>query len=120
MSGGPGSSPCCPGKLTIAEVSGTDNRLLVEAIVWVARMRAPWRDLPEEFGPWNSVDKRFSRWSNDGVRHRVFTEWRRDADFEDVSLVGRSHGGRSTKVRSLVEGLDQLARWTLTGGRRSP
>ena len=47
--------------------SGRDNRLFVEAVLWLVRTGAPWRDLPEAFGPWNSVWRRFSRWAAAGV-----------------------------------------------------
>jgi transposase len=33
----------------------------VEAVLWIVRTGSPWRDLPEVFGPWNSVFRRFSR-----------------------------------------------------------
>ena len=42
--------------------SGRDNRLFVEAVLWIVRTGSPWRDLPEVFGEWNSVFRRFSRW----------------------------------------------------------
>lgn len=50
--------------------------------------------MPEEFGPWNNVCKRFARWSKAGVWHRVFAELARDADFEEVfldSTIVRAH-----------------------------
>ena len=41
--------------------SGRDNRRFVEAVLWLVRTGVPWRDLPEDFGAWNSVFRRFNR-----------------------------------------------------------
>ena len=46
---------------------GLNNRLFVEAVLWIARTGSPWHDLPIEFGPCNSVYVRFARWSNKQV-----------------------------------------------------
>ena len=46
--------------------SGRDNRMFVEAVLWMARTGSPWRDLPDVFGLWNSVFRRFSRGSAKG------------------------------------------------------
>jgi transposase len=43
--------------------SGHGNRMFVEAVLWIVRTGSPWRDLPKVFGEWNSVVRRFSRWS---------------------------------------------------------
>jgi putative transposase len=51
---------------------GQDNRLFVNAVIWVTRTGAPWRDLPERFGRWNSVFQRFNRWAKAGVWEKVF------------------------------------------------
>jgi transposase len=86
--------PLLPGKAGDRGRTAKDNRLFVDAVLWIARAGAPWRDLPEAFGPWNSVYKRFSRWSNAGVWHRVFAELAQDADFEEVfldSTIVRAH-----------------------------
>ncbi len=96
-----------PGKATDRGVTGRDNRLFVEAVLWVARTGAPWRDVPEELGNWNSTFRRFSRWSKAGVWESLFKALADDPDFEYVildSTVVRAHqhsagakGGR--KVR---------------------
>lgn len=83
-----------PGKASDRGRTAADNRLFVEAVLWIARSGAPWRDLPKAFGPWNSVYKRFARWSDNGVWHRVFAELANDADFEEVfldSTIVRAH-----------------------------
>ena len=46
--------------------TGRDNRMFVEGVLWIVRTGSPWRDLPEAFGDWNSVFRRFSRWSLKG------------------------------------------------------
>lgn len=83
-----------PGKAGDPGRTAADNRLFVEAVLWIARTGAPWRDLPSEFGSWNSVYQRFARWSRRGVWHRVFAELAQDADFEELfidSTVVRAH-----------------------------
>lgn len=51
---------------------GEDNRRFVNAVIWIARTGAPWRDLPERFGVWNSVFQRFNRWAKAGVWEAIF------------------------------------------------
>jgi transposase len=70
-----------------------DNRLFVDAALWIARTGAPWRDLPERFGNWNSAWRRFDRWSRKGVWRRVF-EVLQDPDLEWLildSTIIRAH-----------------------------
>ena len=52
--------------------TGRDNRMFVEGVLWIVRTGAPWRDLPEAFGRWNSAFRRFSRWAAKGVWAEVF------------------------------------------------
>lgn len=52
--------------------SGADNRLFINAVVWIARSGAPWRDLPSRYGAWNSVYQRFRRWAKSGHWKAIF------------------------------------------------
>jgi transposase len=65
--------------------TGRDNRMFVEGVLWIVRTGSPWRDLPEAFGDWNSVFRRFSRWSIKGVWWRIF-----EAMSDDPTIV-RAH-----------------------------
>jgi transposase len=55
-----------------------DNRLFINAVLWIDKTGAPWRDLPERFGNWNSVWRRFARWATKGVWERVYRELQDD------------------------------------------
>jgi len=50
-----------------------DHRLILEGVCWRYRTGSPWRDVPVEFGPWQTVWKRHFRWSTDGTYERIFT-----------------------------------------------
>jgi transposase len=83
-----------PGKVGDRGRSAADNRLFVEAVLWIARTGSPWRDLPAEFGSWNSTYKRCARWSRAGVWHRVFAALARQRRFREVfidSTIVRAH-----------------------------
>lgn len=66
--------------------SGTDNRLFVDAVLWLARTASPWRDLPAEFGKWTAVHARFRRWAISGVWEGLFNVLADDPDFEYVLI----------------------------------
>jgi transposase len=83
-----------PGRPGAPGTTGDDNRLFVNAVLWIARTGAPWRDLPERFGNWNSVFQRFNRWAKRGVWGRVMEVLGGDADLEWLlidSTVVRAH-----------------------------
>ena len=75
-------------------VSEEDNRRFLNAVLWVAKTGAPWRDLPERLGNFSTVFQRFSRRSRKGVWQRVFEALGEDADTEWLtadSTVVRAH-----------------------------
>lgn len=81
-------APLLPGKDGDPGRSGEDNRLFLEAVLWLVRTGVPWRDLPERFGKWGSVWKRFRRWALKGVFERVFNALSEDPDFEYALIDG--------------------------------
>ena len=48
------------------------DRDFINAVLWIAKTGAPWRDLPARFGPWKTVYNRFHRWSNRDVWRQIF------------------------------------------------
>ena len=95
-----------PGQAGMPGQTAKDNRLFLRAVLWIARTGAPWRDLPEEFGNWNSVFRRFNRWSKNGRWEQIF-EALQDPDLKKVMLdstIIRAHlhaAGASKKVTTL-------------------
>ena len=59
-----------------------DNRLIVDAILWILRTGAPWRDLPNYYGSWNTVYTRFNRWTKQGILDDVFDHLKSNYDNE--------------------------------------
>ena len=129
-----------PGRAGDPGVTAKDNRLFIDAVLWIGKTGSPWRDLPRSFGKWNSVWRRFDRWCTKGVWHRVF-EALKDPDLEWLILdstvirahqhaagaakkkggvdqaLGRSRGGFGTKLHLAVDGLGNPVEFVLTGGQ---
>ena len=52
--------------------SKAGDRTFINAVVWIAKTGAPWRDLPGRFGPWKTIYNRFRRWANADVWRLIF------------------------------------------------
>ena len=65
--------PLLPGKQSDPGRTGGDNRLFLNGVLWVLRSGARWSDLPERYGKYKTVHKRFTRWARAGVWERIFS-----------------------------------------------
>jgi transposase len=59
-----------------------DHRRILNGILWILRTGAPWRDLPERYGPWRTVASRFYRWQKAGIWSRLLAAVQAQADAE--------------------------------------
>lgn len=87
-------APLLPGKASDPGRTGADNRLFVNGCLWVLRSGAHWCDLPERYGRWKTVHRRFSRWCHGGVWERVFAALTAARDNQYViidSTIVRAH-----------------------------
>jgi transposase len=112
---------------------------MLEAMIWVLRTGAPWRDLPEGFGPWETVYGRFRRWLACGLWERLLHRVARystgklrhmDATCCKVhqfargghggpcaNHIGRTKGGNNTKIHALVDSKGLICRVLLSAGQ---
>jgi len=82
--------PHLPGQVGQWGGKAKDNRLFVDAVVWILRTGAPWRDLPPDYGNWNSQAKRFRRWCLAGIWDNLRKKLVVEPDFEWL-MIDASH-----------------------------
>ena len=76
-----------------------DHRRIVNGILWIDRTGAPWRDLPERYGPWSIVASRFYRWQKAGVWQRILAALQQQTDAAG-QLDWSKHYVDSTMIRA--------------------
>ena len=101
--------PLLPGRDGDPGRTGESNRNFLNAVFWIAKTGAPWRDLPERFGKWNSIFQRFNRWCKNGVWERVLMTLGGDSEFENLlldSTIVRAH-----QHAAGAKGGKKISRW---------
>ena len=74
--------PLLPGRRGMWGGIATDNRQFINAVIWILRTGAPWRDLPPSYGDWKNTHRRFSRWRDKGIWESVLNRLVEDPDYE--------------------------------------
>jgi transposase len=100
-----------------------DNRLFIDAVLYVAKTGVPWRDLPERLGHWNSVWRRFDRWCRKGAWRRIF-EALQDPDLEwfimDSTVIRAHPCAAGAKKKRTGVGASPSRPWVRVGAGSGP
>ena len=100
-----------------------DNRLFLDAVLWIAKTGSPWRDPPGRFGDWDRAWRRLDRWAKEGVWRRVF-EALPDPDLEWVildSAIVRAHPhAAGAKRKRAATGAKSIRPWAGAGAGSGP
>ena len=111
-----------PGKAGDPGRTAEDNRLFVNAVLFVLRTGIPWADLPERYGKWNSIWRRFDRWCAKGIWQEIFSAIGEDGleeDLEEIHLdssVMKAHQTASTGRRETDEKKTKPTNVAVLGG----
>lgn len=97
------------GKSSDCGVTGKNNRQFIEAVLWICRTGAPWRDLPKDIGNWHTVFTRYNRWSKKDHWKAIFEALSQDTDMEYLMVDGsiarvHQHGApkKTAKMKRLL------------------
>ena len=82
--------PLLPGQRGLWGGIAKDNRNFINAVFWILRTRAPWRDLPSSYGKWGTVHQRFRRWRNAGIWEKILEVLINEPDYEWL-MIDASH-----------------------------
>ena len=77
---------CIPGSEGKPGRKGVDNRKFLNAVFWIVRTGAPWRDLPPEFGDWKNTNRRFCRWRDRGIWEKLLEIVMLEPDYEWIMI----------------------------------
>mgnify|MGYP006383645075 FL=1 len=74
--------PHLPGRAGAWGGKASDNRQFINAVLWILRTGAPWRDLPPDYGSWSNTHRRFIRWRDKGIWEILLAKMVQQPDFE--------------------------------------
>ena len=92
---------------------GRDDRLVIDAVLWIAKTGAPWRDLPPRLGAWAQVYQRFARWSERGHFNTLFLALQ-EPDHEQLMVDSTSCKAHQASAGAQKKGTSsnwRLSRW---------
>jgi transposase len=79
-----------PGRAGAWGGKARDNRLFINAVFWILRTGAPWRDLPPDYGDWKNTHRRFCRWRDKGIWEALLEQLVTEPDYEWL-MIDASH-----------------------------
>lgn len=82
--------PHLPGRKGAWGGTAKDNRQFIDAVFWILRTGAPWRDLPPDYGDWKNTHRRFCRWRDKGIWESLLERLVNNTDFEWL-MIDASH-----------------------------
>jgi transposase len=82
--------PRLPGREGAWGGKARDNRLFINAVFWILRTGAPWRDLPPDYGDWKNTHRRFCRWRDKGIWESLLEQLVTEPDYEWL-MIDASH-----------------------------
>lgn len=101
--------PLLPGKVGDWGGVAKDNRLFINAVFWILRTGAPWRDLPPDLGDWKNTNRRFCRWRDKGHWERILEALIEEPDYEWL-MIDASHGKVHPHAAGAKGGNQDMAR----------
>ena len=101
--------PLLPGQKGQWGGRARDNRLFLNAVFWILRTGAPWRDLPPDLGDWKNTHRRFCRWRDKGLWEKILERLIEDPDMEWL-IIDASHVKVHPHAAGAVGGNEAMGR----------
>lgn len=101
--------PHLPGREGIWGGQARDNRQFINAVFWILRTGAPWRDLPPDYGDWKNTHRRFCRWRDKGTWEALVEKLIQEPDYEWL-IIDATHAKVHPHAAGAVGGNQDMSR----------